>query len=406
MSYSDQRESVSTSGSPQYVGPYKLGKTLGQGVFAKVRLGEDDLGRRYAVKEFDKKAHRSEAHLKQVERELNALRILDHPNICQFSEVLETQTRVFLVMEYVSGGELYEYIHKTGKLVELDAARLFYQICSAVQHCHNNNIAHRDLKPENILLTEPDPTIAAKYTPRDGLEGRQAKIVDLGLANFTGRDKYGEPMTKELKDAMFKTQCGSPHYAAPEVLLARDYKGRPVDIWSLGIILYAMLCARLPFHAATIPQLINKIVEGKYQIPDHVSSGAKNLIHNMLKIRPEERLDINKVMEHEWIQSHGPHYILPSHKEKPAPTPASSTQLSDDGKGAKDKAKKEARCPTCHKLLNMRVGPQGYVLISTTGVTDGEKKDGEQQVVPGVSESDLCTCGHADKKNEKKRKRF
>jgi len=308
---SDERWSV-TQANETYVGQYKLGRTLGQGIFAKVRLGEDELGRKFAVKVFDKKAHRTEPQLKQVEREINALRLLDHPNIAQFFEVLETGSKVFLVMEYVSGGELYEYIHKTGKLPERDAARLFYQICSAVQHCHNKNIAHRDLKPENILLSEPNPSMASS---QDGLQGRRAKIVDFGLTNFTGKDKYGEPMTQETRDSFLKTQCGSPHYAAPEVLQGRDYKGRCVDIWSLGIILYAMMCARLPFHAGTVPQLMRKIVDGHYQIPDHLSPGAKDLILKMLRNKPEQRLTISQVMEHQWIQSHGPH-IIPASREQ------------------------------------------------------------------------------------------
>ena len=176
-----------------------------------------------------------------------------HPNIVQFYEVLETESKIYLVMEHLTAGELYDYILDQGKLTEEEGGRLFSQIVSAVAHCHRHGIVHRDLKPENILLTH--------RTNSDGSSSSDiCKLVDFGLANYF--DTTLDPALRSLH-----TQCGSPHYASPEILTGSKYSGPLSDIWSLGVLLFAMLCGSLPFNARSVPLLIKKIVEGQVQVP-------------------------------------------------------------------------------------------------------------------------------------------
>jgi serine/threonine protein kinase len=196
------------------IGPYQIGKTIGQGIFAKVKLGEDEFRQKVAIKIFDKQSlSKSKHQLLQVEKEINALRTCRHNNIVQYYEVLETETNIYLVMEYLQCGELYDYILSQGHLSEPEAAKLFIQICSALQYCHERGIVHRDLKPENILLTKAESIV---------------KLVDFGLANYI--DNIADPMAKTLR-----TQCGSPHYASPEILTGHKYSGIQADVWLSNI---------------------------------------------------------------------------------------------------------------------------------------------------------------------------
>jgi len=223
-----------------------------------------------------------QAHqLAQIEKELNALRVCNHPNIVQFYDVLETESRVYLVMEHLAAGELYDHILQQGRLSEQEAARLFGQVVGAIQHCHQRGIVHRDLKPENILLTGSG----------------DLKLVDFGLANYF--DVRADFATKSLR-----TQCGSPHYAAPEILTGQKYSGPLADVWSLGVLLYAMVCGSLPFNARSIPALIKKIVEGRFKLPKFLSPGAQHLIQSILQIAPENRPAIQTILDHPWMRAH------------------------------------------------------------------------------------------------------
>eukprot|EP00850_Spirogloea_muscicola_P000258 SM000001S04660 [mRNA] locus=s1:1508596:1511928:- [translate_table: standard] len=209
----------------------------------------------------------------KVRREIKILRLFMHPHIIRLYEVIETPTDIFVVMEYVKSGELFDYIVEKGRLLENEARRFFQQIVSGVEYCHRNMVVHRDLKPENLLLDSKC----------------NVKIADFGLSNI-------------MRDGHFlKTSCGSPNYAAPEVISGRLYAGPEVDVWSCGVILYALLCGSLPFDDEQIPNLFKKIKGGIYTLPSHLSPGARDLIPRMLLVDPMKR--------HQWFQAHLPRYL-------------------------------------------------------------------------------------------------
>src|SRR3978361_354265 len=174
-----------------------------------------------------------------------------------------------MVLEY-AGGELFDYIVQNGKMKENEARRFFQQIICAVEYCHRHKIVHRDLKPENLLLDNH----------------LNVKIADFGLSNI-------------MTDGNFlKTSCGSPNYAAPEVISGNLYAGPEVDVWSCGVILYALLCGSLPFDDENIRALLKKLKGGHYPIPPHVSPGARDLITKMLQVDPLQRISVNAIMAH------------------------------------------------------------------------------------------------------------
>eukprot|EP00762_Andalucia_godoyi_P001115 ANDGO_01944.mRNA.1 SNF1-related protein kinase catalytic subunit alpha KIN10 len=264
------------------IGPYKLGQTLGKGSFGKVKLGEHEkTGYKVAVKILNRQKIKTSQMDKKIRREINILKLFRHPHIIRLYEVIETKTDIFLIMEYVSGGELFDYIVTKGKLSEDEARKFFQQIISGVEYCHRFRVVHRDLKPENLLL--------------DG--DRSVKIADFGLSNM-------------MHDGDFlKTSCGSPNYAAPEVISGKLYAGPEVDVWSCGVILYALLCGRLPFDEETIPSLFRKIREGEYAVPHHLSPGARDLISKILVVDPLRRITISDIQSHPWFQTNLPQYL-------------------------------------------------------------------------------------------------
>lgn len=186
--------------------------------------------------------------------------------------VITTPTDIIMVLEY-AGGELFDYLVKHGKMPDTKARRFFQQIVCAVEYCHRHKIVHRDLKPENLLL-DADLNV---------------KIADFGLSNI-------------MTDGNFlKTSCGSPNYAAPEVISGKLYAGPEVDVWSSGVILYVLLVGRLPFDDEFIPTLFKKISSGNYNTPHYLSAGAKNIIHRMLKVNPVQRITIQEIRQDHWF---------------------------------------------------------------------------------------------------------
>ncbi|GMP30635.1 hypothetical protein CsSME_00005210 [Camellia sinensis var. sinensis] len=211
---------------------YKLGKTLGIGSFGKVKIAEHALTRhKVAIKILNRRKIKNMDMEEKVRREIKILRLFMHPHIIRLYEVIETPTDIYVVMEYVKSGELFDYIVEKGRLQEDEARNFFQQIISGVEYCHRNMVVHRDLKPENLLLDSKC----------------NVKIADFGLSNI-------------MRDGHFlKTSCGSPNYAAPEVISGKLYAGPEVDVWSCGVILYALLCGTLPFDDENIPNLFKKI---------------------------------------------------------------------------------------------------------------------------------------------------
>ncbi|XP_033145974.1 SNF1-related protein kinase catalytic subunit alpha KIN12 isoform X3 [Brassica rapa] len=261
---------------------YKIGKTLGQGSFAKVKLAvHKTTGHNVAIKILNREKIKQMGIEAKVEREIKIIRLLMHPHIIRQYEVIETPEDIYVVMEYVKAGELFDYIVEKGKLHEDEARYLFQQIISGVEYCHRNMIAHRDLKPENILMD-------TKFN---------IKIADFGLSNV-------------MHDGHFlKTSCGSPNYAAPEVISGKLYAGPEVDIWSCGVILYALLCGNLPFDDENMPGLFSKIKKGEYILPDHLSYAARDLIPRILTVDPMMRISIPGIRQHPWFSSKLPPYL-------------------------------------------------------------------------------------------------
>lgn len=217
----------------------------------------------------------------KVKREINILKKCSHPHIIRLYEVIDTPTDIFVVMEYVSNGELFDYIVSKGRLVPDEARHFFHQIVAGVEYCHFHSIVHRDLKPENLLL-DADNTL---------------KIADFGLSNT-------------MRDGDFlRTSCGSPNYAAPEVISGNLYAGPEVDVWSCGVILYALLCGSLPFDDESIPNLFKKIKSGMYSLPSHLSSLSRDLIPRMLVVDPMKRITIPEIRQHPWFQHKLPQYL-------------------------------------------------------------------------------------------------
>ncbi|XP_026489063.1 5'-AMP-activated protein kinase catalytic subunit alpha-2 isoform X1 [Vanessa tameamea] len=271
------------------IGHYTLGATLGVGTFGKVKIGEHQLTKhKVAVKILNRQKIKSLDVVGKIRREIQNLKLFRHPHIIKLYQVISTPTDIFMIMEYVSGGELFDYIVKRGKLQEHEARRFFQQIISGVDYCHRHMIVHRDLKPENLLLDH----------------NMHVKIADFGLSNM-------------MMDGEFlRTSCGSPNYAAPEVISGKLYAGPEVDVWSCGVILYALLCGTLPFDDEHVPTLFRKIKSGIFPIPEYLNKSVVSLLCNMLQVDPMKRATIEDVKKHEWFQKDLPGYLFPSPVEQ------------------------------------------------------------------------------------------
>ncbi|KAK6463790.1 kinase-like domain-containing protein [Scheffersomyces coipomensis] len=265
------------------IGKYQVIKTLGEGSFGKVKLAQHLVtGQKVALKIINRKTLAKSDMQGRVEREISYLRLLRHPHIIKLYDVIKSKDEIIMVIEF-AGKELFDYIVQRGKMPEDEARRFFQQIIAAVEYCHRHKIVHRDLKPENLLLDDQ----------------LNVKIADFGLSNI-------------MTDGNFlKTSCGSPNYAAPEVISGKLYAGPEVDVWSSGVILYVMLCGRLPFDDEFIPALFKKISNGVYTLPNYLSAGAKHLLTRMLVVNPLNRITIHEVMEDEWFKQGMEDYLLP-----------------------------------------------------------------------------------------------
>ena len=211
-------------------------------------------GEKVAVKILEKDMIKDVNDVDRVAREIQILKMIRHPNIIQLYEIIETPKQLYLIMEYASGGELFDFIVKNQRVKEPLAVKFFHQIIAGVEYLHKLNIVHRDLKPENLLLDH----------------NQNIKIVDFGLSNTY---KNGE---------MLKTACGSPCYAAPEMIAGQFYHGSKVDIWSCGVILFALICGYLPFEDPNTANLYKKILNGDFTIPKIASDDAKDMIRSIL----------------------------------------------------------------------------------------------------------------------------
>ncbi|XP_015276042.1 PREDICTED: serine/threonine-protein kinase MARK2 isoform X2 [Gekko japonicus] len=267
------RTSATSADEQPHIGNYRLLKTIGKGNFAKVKLARHVLtGKEVAVKIIDKTQLNSSS-LQKLFREVRIMKVLNHPNIVKLFEVIETEKTLYLVMEYASGGEVFDYLVAHGRMKEKEARAKFRQIVSAVQYCHQKFIVHRDLKAENLLL-DADMNI---------------KIADFGFSNeFTFGNKLD-------------TFCGSPPYAAPELFQGKKYDGPEVDVWSLGVILYTLVSGSLPFDGQNLKELRERVLRGKYRIPFYMSTDCENLLKKFLILNPSKRGTLEQIMKDRWM---------------------------------------------------------------------------------------------------------
>ena len=267
------------------VGPWKLGRTLGRGSTGRVRLARNsETAQLAAVKilpksNFKKVDARNKANMGPeykhklaygIEREIIIMKLVSHPNIMGLYDVWENKNDLYLVLEYIEGGELFDYLIKRGQLPEAEAVGYFKQIIGGVSYLHQFNICHRDLKPENLLLDH----------------NNNIKIADFGMAAL------------EVQNKLLETSCGSPHYASPEIVSGKNYHGAPSDIWSCGIILFALLTGHLPFDDENIRKLLLKVQHGKFIMPKFLSPEAKDLISKILRVNPKERISMAEIARH------------------------------------------------------------------------------------------------------------
>ncbi|XP_011434566.1 serine/threonine-protein kinase MARK1-like isoform X7 [Crassostrea angulata] len=283
---------ISSSGrrtDEPHIGKYRLIKTIGKGNFAKVKLAKHvPTGREVAIKIIDK-TQLNPSSLNKLFREVRIMKNLDHPNIVKLFEVIETEKTLYLVMEYASGGEVFDYLVAHGRMKEKEARAKFRQIVSAVQYCHQKHIVHRDLKAENLLL-DADMNI---------------KIADFGFSNeFVPGNKLD-------------TFCGSPPYAAPELFQGKKYDGPEVDVWSLGVILYTLVSGSLPFDGQNLKELRERVLRGKYRIPFYMSTDCENLLKKFLVLNPTKRVCLENIMRDRWINMGYEERDLKPYKEPP-----------------------------------------------------------------------------------------
>ncbi|XP_068569068.1 MAP/microtubule affinity-regulating kinase 4 isoform X1 [Cebidichthys violaceus] len=268
------RNSIALCSDEQpHIGNYRLLKTIGKGNFAKVKLARHILtGREVAIKIIDK-TQLNPTSLQKLFREVRIMKTLNHPNIVQLFEVIETEKTLYLIMEYASGGEVFDYLVAHGRMKEKEARAKFRQIVSAVHYCHLKNIVHRDLKAENLLL-DADANI---------------KIADFGFSN------------EFMAGSKLDTFCGSPPYAAPELFQGKKYDGPEVDIWSLGVILYTLVSGSLPFDGQNLKELRERVLRGKYRVPFYMSTDCEGILRRFLVLNPSKRCSLEQIMKDKWI---------------------------------------------------------------------------------------------------------
>ncbi|KAL4916850.1 kinase-like domain-containing protein [Aspergillus aurantiobrunneus] len=281
------KQSPTTMRDMQRLDQYQTLKVLGEGSFGKVKLAlHQPSGRQVALKIISRRKLLSRDMIGRVEREIQYLQLLRHPHIIKLYTVISTKADIVMVLEYAER-ELFDYLVKRGRCNDAEARKFFQQIICAVEYCHRHKIVHRDLKPENLLID------------RD----KNVKIADFGLSNI-------------MTDGNFlKTSCGSPNYAAPEVISGKLYAGPEVDVWSCGVILYVLLVGRLPFDDDYIPALFKKIAAGNFHMPTYISSGAARLIRSMLQVHPVHRITIEDIRSDPWFNQDLPSYLQPVPEE-------------------------------------------------------------------------------------------
>ncbi|GAB4838204.1 CBL-interacting serine/threonine-protein kinase 21 [Ancistrocladus abbreviatus] len=270
-----KREQQKGMGSASNIGKYKLGRTIGEGTFAKVKLAKNIInGQSVAIKIIDKIVVMENSLMYQVQREIRTMKLLNHPNIVRIHEVLGTKTKIYIVMDYVSGGQLSDKLSYVKRLSKWEARKYFQQLIDALEYCHCRGVCHRDLKPQNLLLD---------------CKGN-LKISDFGLSALR---KPG---------ALLSTACGSPCYVAPELLRNKGYDGAAVDVWACGVILFELLAGYLPFDDRNLLNLYKKIMRAEYKCPEWFTAREQELTARIFDPNPKTRITVPEIIEDEWFQ--------------------------------------------------------------------------------------------------------
>jgi serine/threonine protein kinase len=260
------------------VGRYELGRTLGEGSFAKVKFARNiETGQNVAIKILDKEKLFKHKMIGQIKREISTMKLIRHPNVIRMYEVMASKTKIYIVLEFVTGGELFDKISTKGRLKEEEARKYFQQLINAVDYCHSRGVYHRDLKPENLLLDT------------NGV----LKVSDFGLS----------ALPQQLReDGLLHTTCGTPNYVAPEVINNKGYDGAKADLWSCGVILFVLMAGYLPFEESNLMALYKKIFKAEFTTPPWFSSSVKKLIKGILDPSPLTRITIGELLENEWFK--------------------------------------------------------------------------------------------------------
>jgi serine/threonine protein kinase len=260
------------------VGKYELGRTLGEGSFAKVKFAKNVVtGQHVAIKIIDKDNLLKHKMVDQIKREISTMKLIRHPNVIRMHEVMASKTKIYIVLEFVTGGELFENFSSRGRVKEDEARKYFQQLINAVDYCHSRGVCHRDLKPENLLLDA------------SGI----LKVSDFGLSALPQQVR---------DDGLLHTTCGTPNYVAPEVINNKGYDGVKADLWSCGVILFELMAGYLPFEDSNLSVLYKKIHKADFTCPPWFSSSAKKLIKRILDPNPVTRITFAEVLQNEWFK--------------------------------------------------------------------------------------------------------
>ncbi|CAM0950475.1 unnamed protein product [Alopecurus aequalis] len=260
------------------MGRYEMGRLLGKGAFGKVHYAKNlDSNLSVAIKMLEKEKVLKVGLSEQVRREITTMRLVEHKSIVQLHEVMATRSKIYFVMEYMKGGELFDKVAKGGKLTEGAAHKYFQQLISAVDYCHSRGVYHRDLKPENLLLDENE----------------NLKVSDFGLSALS---------ESRRQDGLLHTACGSPAYVAPEVISKGGYDGAKSDIWSCGVILFVLVAGYLPFQGLNLMEMYRKIEKGDFRCPSWVSQKLQKLLYKIMDPDPSKRISIQKIKESTWFR--------------------------------------------------------------------------------------------------------
>ena len=304
---------------------YELGRLLGQGTFAKVYYARNlKTGMSVAIKIIDKEKILKVGMIEQIKREISVMRLVRHPNVVELFEVMASKTKIYFVIEYAKGGELFGKVAK-GKLKEDVARKYFQQLISAVDYCHSRGVYHRDLKPENLLLDE----------------NGNLKVSDFGLSALADSKR---------QDGLLHTTCGTPAYVAPEVINRKGYDGSKADIWSCGVVLYVLLAGYLPFHDSNLMEMYRKIGKGEFKFPNWFGPEVRRLLSKILDSNPSSRISMAKIMDNSWFRKglDPKPRITRSEEKEPAPLDADAVFGPSENNSSITESKGEELAKPCN----------------------------------------------------------